>query len=198
MYYIYEYFEVNTGNIFYVGSGSKNRLFDNHSRSKEFQRIAALRNVAVRVYMKDLSREEVIRIETSRIAELKELGEPLVNKALKGTIPKPSISANLKKSYSGQKKEFKDEHRRHLQESAISRDPKINASISQTMKGRSWRNEQWLITLFDDSEITFDKAQDVADYFGCSKSLVNNWKYGVMSSRWKRHIKKVEIKKKEK
>jgi hypothetical protein len=196
MYYVYEYFNIETGEVFHVGAGSRNRLFSNYQRSKEFHRMIALNNTTVRIYRKDLTREEAIQIETQRIAELQAIGEAQTNKAAKGTIPKITDETKIQMSISAQKKVFTKEHRKNLSRSSATLNPAIKKKVSDSLEGRNWKNEEWVITLTNDSQITFDTRKDAAEYFGVSKSLIGNWAGGSISTRWERHIKKVKIKQK--
>lgn len=185
MFYVYEYFNIETGEVFFVCAGSKNRLFDDGQLNNKIRRMISLHTTVVRVYKNNLTREEAIQVES----ELHEEGEAQYNKENKRIIPTYSEETRTKKSIIGQKKAFHS--------SAVHR-PEVKSSISNTLKGRNTSDEYWLIKLFKDSEISFNNHQDVAEYFGVSKSLVSDWKYGTISSRWKRHIKKVQIVRKEK
>ncbi|MFJ5762742.1 hypothetical protein ACIQAA_27160 [Neobacillus sp. NPDC093182] len=197
MYYVYEYFNVETGEVFHVGAGSKNRLFSYYQRSKEFYRMVALNKTSVRIYRKDLTKEEAIQVETERIAELKSIGEAQTNKALKGTIPDLSDETKVKMSINSQKKVFTEKHRKNLGRSSATLNPNIKKKVSDALKGRNYRNEEWVITLTTGSQITFDTRKDAAEYFGVSKSLIGNWAASSISVRWKKIIKRAEVRMKE-
>lgn len=193
IFYVYEYYTVEENNVFYIGAGSKTRLFEQKRRNKIFQRYTSLNITSSRIYKKNLSKEEAIKIETERILELKKIGQAEANLRTKGAIPTMSEETKIKQSHSAENIIFTEKHRKNLSLSAGTNDPKVRAKISKSLKGRNYKNEHWKVTLINGSEIKFKNRIEIAEYFGVSRSLVNNWKYGTISVRWKKIIQKVEI-----
>lgn len=54
-FYVYEWFIVDTFEIFYVGKGTGNRRFETHNRNKYFMNIYNKYNCAVRIYKQNLT-----------------------------------------------------------------------------------------------------------------------------------------------
>lgn len=78
-YYVYEWFIINTLEVFYVGKGRGMRRFSMASRNKLFMNIINKYNCAVRLYKTGLTEREAFEIEKDRIAELKLIGQARAN-----------------------------------------------------------------------------------------------------------------------
>lgn len=84
MFYVYEYYIVETDEIFYVGKGTGKRMYELHNRNKYFQAIYNKYECDVRVYRDNLTNEEACALEIERIAELREIGQAKTNMTLGG------------------------------------------------------------------------------------------------------------------
>lgn len=73
-FYVYEWFIIDTLEVFYVGKGTGKRRFETHNRSKYFKSILNKYNCAVRIYKSYITNEEACEIEIERIAYMKMLG----------------------------------------------------------------------------------------------------------------------------
>lgn len=78
-YYVYEWYIVNTGEIFHVGKGSKNRMHSLEGRNDYFMRIYNKYNCDVRIYKGNLSNDDACNLEKQRIRELKVIGQARTN-----------------------------------------------------------------------------------------------------------------------
>lgn len=74
MFYVYEWFIVDTLEVFYVGKGTGNRRFETHNRNKYFNRILNKYNCTVRLVYQSLTNEEACELEKERIAEMRVKG----------------------------------------------------------------------------------------------------------------------------
>ncbi|HLO11560.1 MAG TPA: hypothetical protein VK190_04825 [Pseudoneobacillus sp.] len=79
-FYVYEWFIVDTLEVFYVGKGKGNRMFCKH-RNKYFNNIINKYSCDVRFYKRDLTEQEAFDLEKSRIIELKVIGQAKANLA---------------------------------------------------------------------------------------------------------------------
>lgn len=71
MYYVYEYFIVDTLEVFYVGKGKGLRRFSKSARNRYFQNICKKHKVAVRIVDFFENEEDAFKAEMDRISELK-------------------------------------------------------------------------------------------------------------------------------
>ena len=79
MYYVYEWFIEETGEIFHVGKGKNNRMFDVKRRNKYFKRIINKYKCNVRIFKNGLTEEQAWQLEKDRIFELKKIGQASTN-----------------------------------------------------------------------------------------------------------------------
>lgn len=85
MFYVYEWFIVDTLEVFYVGKGTGIRRFELHNRSKYFMSVYKKYRCAVRIVHQYLTNEESCLLEIERIAEMKAKGQARCNFTNGGT-----------------------------------------------------------------------------------------------------------------
>lgn len=85
MFYVYEYYIIDTLEIFYVGKGTGKRYRQLNNRSKYFISVYEKYNCAVRIIKDSLSNEEACLYERERIKELKDIGQARCNFTEGGT-----------------------------------------------------------------------------------------------------------------
>lgn len=80
-YIVYEFYIVETGEIFYVGQGKegRNRKVGKGERSKAFDEIYYNNECKSRVLYSNLTQQQAWDLEIETIAKYRELGYPLVN-----------------------------------------------------------------------------------------------------------------------
>jgi hypothetical protein len=83
-FYVYEWFIVDTLEVFYVGKGTGNRRFETHNRNIYFKNVYNKHKCAVRVIAQSLTNDEAFTIEQDRIYELKAKGLAKCNLTLGG------------------------------------------------------------------------------------------------------------------
>lgn len=79
-FYVYEWFIVDTLEIFHVGKGKDERMYQTtNNRNKHFKNIVNKYNCSVRLYKSNLTEQEAWDIEKKRISELKIVGQAKTN-----------------------------------------------------------------------------------------------------------------------
>lgn len=84
-FYVYEWFIIDTLEVFYVGKGTGRRRFELHNRSKYFKNIYNKYQCDVRLYKVNLTNEESCFWEIERIYELKNKNQARCNFTNGGT-----------------------------------------------------------------------------------------------------------------
>lgn len=75
MFYVYEWYNVNTEEIFYVGKGTNNRYKQVSKRNQKFKDYYENNECAVRIVKNFEEEEDAFAYEKERILELKKLGQ---------------------------------------------------------------------------------------------------------------------------
>lgn len=143
-FYVYEWFIVDTLEVFYVGKGTGNRRFETHNRNQYFMNVYNKYECAVRIFKQSLTNEEACELEKDRIAEMWAKGWAKCNLNNGGTgfaegelnpIHKRVNSENYVNPFSVMKFEGEDNHfygRKHSEES--------RRKISENRKGKGARH----------------------------------------------------------
>lgn len=79
IFYVYEWFKVETGDVFYVGKGSNDRYKNTRGRNEYFKRVYNKYECDVRIIHNNLTEEEAYALEVSTIKEYRERGYELAN-----------------------------------------------------------------------------------------------------------------------
>lgn len=85
MFYVYEYYKKDCGEVFYVGKGTGNRYKETHNRNKYFEAILNKHECAVRIISDGLTNEVACALEIDQIAYRKGKGEAACNFTNGGT-----------------------------------------------------------------------------------------------------------------
>ncbi|MCA1021624.1 hypothetical protein [Halobacillus litoralis] len=83
-YYVYEWFNVESQEVFYVGKGKGDRYKNTRGRNQYFSNYIRKHNVDVRKIHEGLSEESAFNIEKELIAEYKKVGQCKTNLAMGG------------------------------------------------------------------------------------------------------------------
>lgn len=78
-FYVYEWYKIETDEVFYVGKGTGERYRNKSHRSEYFKRIVSKYDCSVRIIKDNLTEEEAFELEESTILEYKTLGLELAN-----------------------------------------------------------------------------------------------------------------------
>ena len=84
VFYVYEWFNKDTGEVFYVGKGKGYRSTNKTQRNRYFKNYFNKYDCEVRKIAIDLSEEESFKLETEKILEYKEKGQCKCNLAIGG------------------------------------------------------------------------------------------------------------------
>ena len=79
MFYVYEWYNVDTNEIFYVGKGCRERYKQTIKRNKLFQEYYKNNNCNSRIIKYFEKEEDAFKYENERILELKEIGQCFCN-----------------------------------------------------------------------------------------------------------------------
>lgn len=143
MFYVYEWFIVDTLEVFYVGKGTGNRRYELHNRSKWFKAIYDKYKCDVRIVYAYLTNEESCELEKERIAEMRAIGQAKCNFTEGGTgFSTGALNPIHKRIKSGEENYFaqhifagEDNHmtgKKHTEET--------KRRISQSRKGKGGRH----------------------------------------------------------
>ena len=83
-FYVYEWFNIDTGEVFYVGKGTGSRWKDRSSRNQYFKNYYKKYNCNVRKAKEELTEEEAFKLEIELIKQYKDKGECKCNLTLGG------------------------------------------------------------------------------------------------------------------
>lgn len=80
-FYVYEWYIINTGEIFYIGKGRGNRYKEKHTRAYEAEKVRSLYETGVKFVAENLTEEEAVQIETQEMLRvLNETKDVLTNR----------------------------------------------------------------------------------------------------------------------
>lgn len=80
-FYVYEWFIIDTNQVFYVGKGTRDRYLNKSNRNTHFKRIIAKYDCDVRIIQDGLTEEESFLLEEEVISNYKKNGIVLANKS---------------------------------------------------------------------------------------------------------------------
>ena len=98
-FYVYEQYNIETGEIFYVGKGTGRRLKSPNGRNRYFLRYKNKYNCDVRIVKDNLTNDESLELEAELIAKYKKENQPLTNLTDGGENP-PVLSGEKNGMYS--------------------------------------------------------------------------------------------------
>lgn len=78
-YYVYEWYNVDTGEVFYVGEGKKDRWKSQKSRNKRFKEYYKLHHCDVRKIKENMSEEDAYTLEKQTIFKYRKTSSVLCN-----------------------------------------------------------------------------------------------------------------------
>lgn len=85
MFYVYEYYKKDNNEVFYVGKGTGNRMYELHNRNRYFDSVYNKYDCDVRLVYNNLTNEDACEKEIRRISELKEIDQAYCNFTSGGT-----------------------------------------------------------------------------------------------------------------
>lgn len=106
-YYIYEWYNTETGEVFYVGKGKNRRMYVKSGRNKHFINYINRYKCDVRKSHKGLSESEAYSIETEQIKQYRSIGQAICNysdggKGNNGLVHSDETRERLSKTHIGE------------------------------------------------------------------------------------------------
>ena len=129
-FYVYEYFIIDTDEVFYVGKGTGNRVKELHNRNNYFKNVYKKYKCDFRFYKTCLTNKEACEEEIIRIKMLKTIGQAKCNLTNGGDgFSSGLLNPTYKKSHKGELNQFYG--KRHTEET--------KRKISQARRGKGGR-----------------------------------------------------------
>lgn len=111
-FYVYEWFNVDTNEVFYVGKGSGKRAFDTKHRNKIFQEYYINNSCKVRIVKDNLDEESAFKLEKITIEQYKQNNQCIANIAEGGYGGYNFIWTDEMREYKSKYNPMKDEKQR--------------------------------------------------------------------------------------
>lgn len=164
MFYIYEWYIVATGEIIYVGKGSKNR-YKSKKKNKFLNRLIETENCDVRIIAYYSTEEEAFEAERKRINSLKEVNQAICNKCVYSTGGKAGIwTAERRKD-----KSINNPMKRKEQRDRMSKENPMKRADVAANVGKQHRKPLFI----GDKE--FEWAKEASEEYKVSKSTIFEW-----------------------
>lgn len=164
MFYVYEWFVVDSNEIIYVGKGTHNR-YKAKKKNKFLNHLIKVLDCDVRIIAYYSTEAEAFEAERQRIVELKEIGQAICNKYIYKTGGVGYI--------------WTDEKRAKMSENNPMKNPKQKERMSKfnPMKNPEVVKKVVLAKMkpIFIGEKTFTSQREAADFFGISQSTIFNW-----------------------
>lgn len=164
MYYIYEWFIVETGEIFYVGKGTHLR-YRVRKHNQFFNDMIKRYHCDSRIIKEFETEKEAFDYEFERIAELKSQGQCVCN------ISKGGVGGStkwwtdeLKDTYSRKNVMKSEDQRNRMKKNNPMKDPQI------AEKANAQKRKAVII-----NGVEFKSVKEVRDHYGVSQTTVNEW-----------------------
>lgn len=144
MFYVYEYYKIENGEVFYVGKGTGRRSRELHNRNPYFKAVIEKHEFAVRFVREGLTNEEACVYEIARIAEMRSQGMAYCNLTEGGdgfSSGENNPSRKYPEKYLGENNGFygrthSDETRRKISESRKGKGARYGEDNPMFGKGR--------------------------------------------------------------
>ena len=164
-FYVYEWYNTLTNEVFYVGKGSGKRYLNTVDRNQIFKKYIQENDVAVRKIYENLSEEEAFELEIKATDYYKERGQCQCNLAKAGSGGLSSIWTSEFKQYWSEYNPMKEETQRLRMHN---NNPMFNKEIALKMGKHHKR-----AVVIDG--VTYDGVIDAAKAFGVRDVTITNW-----------------------
>ena len=134
MFYVYEWYNVNTDEIFYVGKGTGNRYKQVSKRNEKFKDYYENNECAVRIIQEFENKNDAFAYENKRILELKALNQCQCNLDNGGTGGVNFVWTEELRHYKSQFNPMKSEEQR---ERMRKNNPMKNPEIAEKVKNKN-------------------------------------------------------------
>lgn len=165
MFYVYEWYDVDSGIIFYVGKGTKNRYKQHSKRNELFTDYYHNHNCSSRIIKEFEKEEDAFKYEHERIIELKKIGQCFCNLDNGGTGGVNFIWTDEMRQYKSTHNPMKDEKQRQRMSD---NNPMKNIDIAKKV-GEKHRRAVII------NEKRYDSVKDVMEKYNVSYDTVKRW-----------------------
>lgn len=165
MFYIYEWYNVNSGEIFYVGKGCGNRYRSMNHRNKLFKEYIKNNTCASRIIREFDSEESAFNYERERILELKSQGQATCNLDNGGAGGPQFIWTDEMRKYKSLYNPMKDPKQR---ERMSRENPVKNREIGE----KAWSTRRKAVII---GGREFKSVTEASKYFNVRESTVIKW-----------------------
>lgn len=164
-FYIYEWYNIDTNEVFYVGKGCRNRYKNIQNRNLKFKDYYNNHNVDVRIIKKNLTEEEAFQLEKEITNKYKQIGQCSCCLAEPGIGGCSFVWTPEMREYISQYNPMKtEEQRKRMQEHNPMKNPEIAKKMGATRK-RS--------VIIDNIE--YPSVIEAANFFGVKDGTIRNW-----------------------
>lgn len=164
MFYIYEWFIVETGEIIYVGKGTGNR-YKAKKKNKKLNYILAHQNCNVRIIERFDTEDDAFKAESKRISELKNIGQCVCNNDRGGWGGKQSVWTEERRATMSKNNPMKDEsQKQRMSEDNPMKSRDIALAVGKTKKRPVVINGK-----------RCDGIRDAAREFGVAEYTILKW-----------------------
>lgn len=164
MFYVYEWFIVATGEVIYIGKGTKNR-YKAKKKNKFLNRLLEDNECDVRIVAYYETEEEAFEAERQRIVSYKSIGQAVCNKISYSTGGVNKIWTTEKRDFMSVNNPMKDQAQR---DRMSKNNPMHNPEIAKSV------GEKKRIKVKIDGVI-YDSVTIAAAHFGVSQATIKNW-----------------------
>ena len=171
-FYVYEWYNLDTEEVFYVGKGCRNRYKNTSGRNKDFLKYIEDNRVSVRIIKKDMTEEEAFLYEKILSELYKEKGQCFCNLAPcgKGGCHFP-LTQEMKKYWSKNNPMKAKEQRERMKNN----NPMYDKEIAKK-NGLAHKRPVSI------NGITYDSRIEASKIYGVSETTISDWcKKGVNS-----------------
>lgn len=165
IFYVYEWYNVQTGEVFYVGKGCKKRAYELSKRNKLFQEYRQNNEIAVRIFKDHMSEEEAFQLEAERIKFYKNQGQCSANVSIGGSGGHNFVWTQEMREYKSKYNPMKDEKQRYRMKDS---NPMHNEEVAKKV-GQKHRKAVMV------KGKIYSYAKEAAESLGIHEDTVRNW-----------------------
>lgn len=164
-YYVYEWFNTDTNEIFYVGKGCRNRYKSHSHRNKLFLEYVNKHSVDVRIVKYFDIEDDAYKYEKELTDKYRSIGQCKCCLIDGGYGGYSSIWSNEARKYKSENNPMKDEkQRKRMSENNPMKNPEVAKRVNKKNKKAIMVDDQY-----------FDGLVDVANKYNVSPTLINYW-----------------------
>lgn len=164
-FYVYEWYNIITNEVFYVGKGSGKRYLNTTNRNQLFKKYILENEVSVRKIYENLTEEEAFTLEKKAMDYYKAKGQCQCNLAKAGSGGLSSVWTSEFKEYWSKYNPMKEEHQR---ERMRTNNPMFNKETA--LKNGKYHKRPVVI-----NGIYYDGVIDAANACGVRDVTISSW-----------------------